>query len=264
MTDGEAVAALVKRIQPDQIYHLAGSARVSDKIGVPEYFRSNFLTTAWLARAVKTCDHPVAIFFSSSVHVYGNRSGIVDEGTEPQPVSPYGFSKYLAELALKDLVAHGPRVRVVIGRMYSCIGPGQAEGFLTSDLSRRLADLKEGEPLRTGPLTGSRRFLDVRDAVSLFPQLLVSPRIASGDCVNIAPAEEVTIREVVDSLLRVSGKSPALEGDPRLAAQTFTGVGIKTEKLRLAVPDFHFRPLESTLRDIWDSVSKAPSSTTPG
>jgi nucleoside-diphosphate-sugar epimerase len=255
LNDTAGVSSALRSIEPTHIFHLAGNSRVSPAIAFPDYLTSNYLTTRSLAEAIARVDRAVSVFFASTVHIYGNRDGITDELAEPQPVSPYGFSKYLAELTLGDLAKRAARVRVVIGRLYSCVGPGQAEGFILSDISRRLADLKDGERLQTGTLSGFRRFLDVRDAAVLFPRLLESPTLASGDSINIAPAEQVSLREIVDSLIRISGKRAVVESAPATAPQSFHGVQIATSRLQAAVPDFQFRPLESTLRDIWTTTS---------
>lgn len=254
LTHSATVKAILAAVRPQQIYHLAGSARISKEVSFPEYFQSNFLTTVSLAQAIESLALQTSIFLASSVHVYGNQPDTVDETSAVAPLSPYAHSKYLAEQAFADLAARLPAVHVVIGRLYSCIGPGQPLGFVTSDLAQRLARLEPGQPLRTGPLVGFRRFLDVRDAVVLFATLLDSPQLKSGEIVNIASAEEATIREIVDRLIRISGKTVVVESEETSAKPTFTGLRVNVDKLARVVPQIAFRSLEESLTDIWQAA----------
>lgn len=258
LLDAPRVLAALRETLPDRIYHLAGSARVSQDIGMPEYYQSNFVTTQNLIAAVEGTLPRVRIFFSSSVHVYGDREGQADEACEPAPNGFYGMSKYLGERAFDQLVQRAPEIRVVVGRLYSCIGPGQGEGFVTADLTRKLVALPAdgSRPLETGPLTAYRRFLDVRDAVQLIAGLLENDSAARFEVVNIASPFEMQVREVVEMLVRVSGKKTPIRAREN-NGNPFRGLDVSLSKLQRLVPGFQYRPLETTLRDLWDWGSKS-------
>ncbi len=257
LLDAARISAALQEVRPDRIYHLAGSARVSQDIGMPEYYRSNFVTTQNLIAAAEAATPTARVFFSSSVHVYGDREGQADEACEPAPNGFYGMSKYLGERAFEQWVERSPDVRVVVGRLYSCIGPGQGEGFVTSDLTRKLAALPAdgSRPLETGPLSAYRRFLDARDAVQLIAGLLENDSAARFEVVNIASPFEMQVREVVEMLVRVSGKHVPIRAR-ETSGNPFRGLDVSLEKLRKLVPGFQYRPLETTLRDLWDWGSK--------
>lgn len=258
LLDAPRIRAALEVARPDRIYHLAGSARVSQDIGMPEYYRSNFVTTQNLIDAVEATNPKARIFFSSSVHVYGDREGQADESSEPAPNGFYGMSKYLGERAFEQLSQRCPEIRVVVGRLYSCIGPGQGEGFVTSDLARKLAALPAdgSRPLETGPLSAYRRFLDVRDAVQLIAGLLENDSAARFEVVNIASPFEMQVRDVVEMLVRVSGKNTPIRAREN-GGNPFRGLDVSLSKLQKLVPDFQYRPLETTLRDLWDWGSKS-------
>lgn len=250
MLDEKKVAEAVTRLKPDRVYHLAGSARVTPNIGVPEYFASNYLTTMSLLQALERLGSPVRLFFSSSVHVYGNRDEIVTEETAVRPIGPYAFTKYLAEEAVRHATRRCDRLSAVVGRLYSCIGPTQAEGFVAADLCRKITELpKAGGVLKTGPLSGYRRFLDVRDAVRVFPTLVAAPLGSRFEIFNIASPHELTIGDMVDRLLKLSGKTPRVESAPE-GGNPFRGLKLDVGKLQRLFPPSGFRPIESTLRDM--------------
>jgi nucleoside-diphosphate-sugar epimerase len=250
LLDTATLTALLDQQKPDRVYHLAGSARVSQNIGMPEYYRSNFQTTVNLIDALEEAGHPVRLFFSSSVHVYGNQPQEVDEVVEPSPNGPYGMSKYLSERALELFAQRRPLSRVVVGRLYSCIGPGQAEGFVTSDLTRKLLLLSDGQALQTGPLSALRRFLDVRDAVQIIALLLEKPLPQPFETVNIASPFEMQVSDVVDLLVKASGKQVKIQASAP-ETNSFQGLKISIKKQERLVPAFAFRPIETTLSDLW-------------
>ncbi len=251
MLDEAELARIVTEVAPDRIYHLAGSSKVHGSVGMPDYFNNNFLTTISLLRAVQKLQSVIALFFSSSVHVYGNQDNEVSENSDVKPAGFYGFSKYIAEEALKGHVAKMPKLRVVVGRLYSCIGPGQPEGFVASDLCKRIAQLPTHGPaiLKTGPLSGYRRFLDVRDAVRIFPLLLSTKFDNRFEIFNIASPHELQVRRMVELLMDISGKRPKLETTDD-NSNPFLGLKLSTNKLQGALPPLHFRPIEETLKDM--------------
>jgi nucleoside-diphosphate-sugar epimerase len=258
LSEPSEVERVVTEVQPDRVYHLAGNSRVTDSIGMPEYFSKNFLTTHALVNALGKLSRPVTLFFASTVHVYGNQTGIATEKSPAQPVSPYGFTKYLAEEALKAKAVEHPQLRIVVGRLSSCLGPGQSEGFVAADLCRKLAKLPEEKgTLRVGPLTGFRRFVDVRDAVRLFPLLLQSPTVPF-EIYNLASPHEFTVLELLELLLSISGKAPRIESSEDKSSNRFTGLKLSVEKMEKDFPSITFRPLEITLRNMYEAALKSP------
>ncbi|MBY0369307.1 NAD-dependent epimerase/dehydratase family protein [bacterium] len=251
LSDAAAVRTVLKAQSPDRLYHLAGSARVSQEIGFPQYFQSNSQTTQVLADALETLDpKPLRLFFSSSVHVYGNQDSEVDESVEPRPNNDYGMSKYLGERALEAFAGRSPHAKVVVGRLYSCIGPGQGPGFVTSDLARKLAALPVGGTLETGPLDAYRRFLDVRDAAALLARLLETGADTGFEIVNIASPNELQVRAIVERLVTASGKKASIHASPS-DQNPFRGLKVNLAKLQQRIPGFPFSPLDKTLQDIW-------------
>lgn len=256
LANDEEVDEQIREWAPDYVYHLAGIARVLQSAGLPEYYRANVTATTFLLRALQRLEKPVRIFLASSVHVYGNRADMVGEDTSVEPVGHYGFTKFLAERAVEEAVRNHPMFGAVVGRLYSCIGPGQASGFVTSDLAHRLAGIAatSTEPLMTGPLDAVRRFLDVRDAAPIFPQLLDQIKPGQFEVFNVASPHELRIRDLVELLVKVSGRRCRIQSETDAHANPFQGLRVSVAKLTRALPSLQFRPIESTLTDIWKSV----------
>jgi UDP-glucose 4-epimerase len=120
--DENLVGNILNRHRIESIIHLAGSVVVSDSIRDPlEYYRNNSMTTRnLLSAAVK---HGVGLFiFSSTAAVYGNPEQVpVPEEASTTPLSPYGSSKLLAEIMLRD-VGSAHDMRYAILRYFNVAG----------------------------------------------------------------------------------------------------------------------------------------------
>lgn len=255
LSDPEATLKTVKAFEPDMTFHLAGNSRVRDELDLPHYFTDNFLSTTHLTQALIQLGKPQRLFFASSIHVYGNNISEVSEESPPQPFNPYGFTKYLAEEHLKEKTVAHPSLKVVVGRLYNCIGPGQPLGFVASDWCQRLRSLPDsGEAvMKVGGLEGIRYFLDVRDAVATFPRLLENTQ-ESFAVYNIASKVPTRIDAVLEKLLKVSGKHPKIESNENESSNRFAGLRVSTAKLEKTLSSLQFRPLDETLRDMYSAT----------
>ena len=107
--DQALTAALMSRERVDAIIHFAASIVVPDSVADPlGYYRNNTVNSrALIETAVKTGVRH--FIFSSTAAVYGNPARIpVSEDDATLPMSPYGSSKLMTEVMLRDAgAAHG-------------------------------------------------------------------------------------------------------------------------------------------------------------
>jgi len=107
--DQALVERLIQQHRIDAIIHFAASIEVPESVRDPlGYYRNNTVNSrALIECAVK---NGVRHFiFSSTAAVYGNPAAIpVTESAPLQPISPYGWSKLMSEIMLRDAGrAHG-------------------------------------------------------------------------------------------------------------------------------------------------------------
>ena len=108
--------------------------------------------------------------------------------------------------------------------------------------------------LKVGTLTTRRDFTDVRDVVRAYRLLVEAARNgdgANGAVYNVCSGVDVSIQEIVDGLLAVSGSSVGLEVDPSLVRPVEVPV-LRGDPGRLTgatdwVPEL---PLDETLADV--------------
>jgi GDP-4-dehydro-6-deoxy-D-mannose reductase len=158
------------------------------------------------------------VLLVSSSEVYMPSQQPLDEGSPLQFRSPYAASKAAAEQA----AAHFRRedgLDVVTARSFPHYGPGQAGNFALPSFCRRIIEARRdgATTLRTGNLFPVRDYLHVKDVVRAYAILLSLGE--PGGVYNVCSGTGVSMGEMLDLLLRVSGASLSVTPDPVLARE---------------------------------------------
>src|SRR5215204_4242640 len=107
--DQKLVGSLLREHRVDAIIHFAASIVVPDSVRDPlGYYRNNTMNSRSLLE-VAVNSGVRQFIFSSTAAVYGNPEQVpVSEDATLTPMSPYGSSKLMTEMMLKDVgVAYG-------------------------------------------------------------------------------------------------------------------------------------------------------------
>lgn len=224
LRDLTSVFTLIKEIKPDLIFHLASQSYVPVSYSTPnDTITTNVIGTVNLLEAVRLSGLDPMIHLCSSPEVYGepNKEDIpITESCPFRPVSPYAVSK-VSEDMLGYMYYKAYNLKIVRSRAFTHTGPRQSSVFVTSSFAKQIASIfKKGtqEPvIKVGNLDSIRTFCDVRDTVKAYWLLLQYGE--PGEVYNICGNETMTIREMLDKLLFVSGMrtiKPKIEVDASL------------------------------------------------
>lgn len=243
--DGAAVHALVARLRPDAVIHLAALSHVGDSWRRPDaYFQANVLGAEQVFRAAAGA----RLLFVSSAEVYGLVPDELQPIREDQPVaprSPYALTKAAAE---RLAAAAG----AVTARCFNLLGPGQATTFALPSFAAQLAAIERGERepvLRVGNLAARRDFVHVADAAAALRLLL--ERGAAATTYNVARGEAHSIGELLDRLRTLSGLAVRLEPDAALMRPVDTPL-LCGRAERLSLLGWSPRlPLDTALAELW-------------
>lgn len=248
ITDRAAMAALIARVDPEVVIHLAGLSHVGASWKrVADYYQVNVVgTEALLAAAAGR-----RVVLASSAEVYGP----VPEAEQPigedralAPPSPYALTKACAERMV--LAAGG-----VVARTFNLIGPGQAAMFALPTFARQLAAIARGEQepvLKVGNLAARRDFLHVGDGARAYRKLALEGE--AGTVYNVASGKAHSIEEMLASLIRASGVEARVAVDPeRLRPVDLPLLAGNTTRLRELGWQAE-RGVEEALGELWSSV----------
>jgi UDP-glucose 4-epimerase len=120
--DGDLMRSVMERHGVDAIIHFAASVVVPESVSQPlDYYRNNTANSRTLIAAAVAAGVPRFIF-SSTAAVYGNPAQVpVPEDAPPAPMSPYGSSKLMTEIMLRD-AGEAHDLRYVILRYFNVAG----------------------------------------------------------------------------------------------------------------------------------------------
>ena len=207
------IGRLMKRVKPDSVFHLAGSASVPRSVEEPLYdFENNCLGTVNVLEAVRVNVPRARVVFSSSGAVYGE-PGLkkIDEALLPNPISPYGASKVAAETECM-LYNRVYGVDVVIARVFNTYGQRMTRFAALDFLKKLRQDPEHLEVMGNGDQV--RDFNYVADTVRGL--LVLESKGVAGKLYNLASGESRSVRDLAVILLRVLGRE-------KCVAMTFTG-----------------------------------------
>jgi UDP-glucose 4-epimerase len=233
--DQNLVSTIIKEHAVEAIIHFAASIVVPDSVSDPlGYYKNNTVNS----RALIECAVKGGVkhfIFSSTAAVYGNPTRVpVLEDDPLMPMSPYGSSKLMSEIMLRDAsFAHG--LKHVILRYFNVAGadPEGRTGQSTKGATHLIKVAVEtalgkrekmdvfGTDYPTPDGTCLRDYIHVNDLAAAHLDALRYLR-AGGDSVtaNCGYGRGFSVREVIDTVKMVSGKdfrvdtSPRRPGDP--------------------------------------------------
>ena len=188
----------------DFIFHLA--AQTSGRISQEEPYLdldTNIKGTFNICNYARYCKAKTIIYISSMA-VYGEQQGPLEEERPLIPVSNYGASKASGELFVKMYEQFG--IKNTIFRPFNVYGPGQDMTNLKQGMaSIFMAQSILGDQIKvTGSLDRYRDFIYIDDVVEALV-LGIEPR-SDGEIYNVGCGAKTTVRELVDLILKVNEK----------------------------------------------------------
>jgi len=202
-------AGLIRDFNPTIVIHLAASLRGISEEAVSQ---NNVRSTENLLAAVRAARVHIALFmFASSGGVYGKQEDLpIAETAVARPLDLYSRSKLASEDVARGFALQSG-TPTVIARIFNVLGPGQDEFHFAGRMAGQVAAILAGRSapvIRTGVLSSTRDFLDVRDVCSALATVL-KPSF-DGIC-NIASGVETKVSDLLQHFLQAGGLKTSVE-----------------------------------------------------
>ena len=221
MRDPKAVGAIVERLRPEGVFHLAAQAYAQKAWKDPvDTFESNVIGTIRFYEALRAHPPRAGTLLAASASAYGVPTVLpVPEDVPLNPTNPYGVSKATQDmLSLQYSLNFG--LRIVRARLFGTTGPGKT-GDALNDFARQVARLERtGRPaeLKVGNLDTRRDVSDIRDVVKAL--WLVFERADPRASVNVGAGQSYSIRDFANTLVRLARVPLTITPDPALFRPT--------------------------------------------
>jgi UDP-glucose 4-epimerase len=245
-SDSELVSSLLKEHGIETVMHFAAHTIVPESVSDPlKYYGNNTSATRTLLQCCR--DAGVKHFvFSSTAAVYGlPETGVASEESPTAPINPYGSSKLMSETMLRDLCAVTPLKHVIL-RYFNVGGsdPGGRIGhsaptatLLTKVACQHAVGIRPkvmvfGTDYPTADGTGIRDYIHVEDLASAHLDALGYLRNGgSSTTLNVGYGRGFSVREVLATVAKVSGRELTIVEEPRRAGDPATLVA-RADKVR--------------------------------
>jgi UDP-glucose 4-epimerase len=242
VADCELVADTLRRHQITGVVHLAADKQVEESMREPlTYYRRNVVNLMQLLTAMARCDVGKLVF-SSSAAVYGMvDSPQVGEDHPTRPINPYGETKLIGEWLIRDQ-ARATGLRYAALRYFNVAGtatPELADQGRTNLIPMVFDALGRGEqpviyggqhPTPDG--TCVRDFIHVQDLADAHVAAIDAlDEPGAGHVFNVGCGRGYSVREVIDMVAEVSGRSieprmgAARPGDPAIVVADAERIG---------------------------------------
>ena len=224
-------AALLEKVMTethfDGVMHFAALIEAGESMQKPEiYFRNNTASTLTLLETMLKTGHD-RLVFSSTAACYGEpESTPIYEDAKLKPTNAYGESKLLVEHMLSWFnQIHGFRYASL--RYFNVAGAIEGYGeqhepeshliplILDAAMGRRESIRIYGKDYPTHDGTCVRDYIHVSDLADAHLLALEGLEKTSKLICNIGNGKGFTVREVIDSVQRVTGKPVKVEDFPR-------------------------------------------------
>lgn len=240
LSDGSNISTLLKKIQPNEVYHLGAQSHVRVSFDIPEYTGDvTGLGTVRILEAIRESGIETKFYQASSSEMYGKALEIPLRETTPfYPRSPYGCAKVYSYWVTKNYrESYG--MFASNGILFNHESPRRGETFVTKKITRTLARIKLGkeEKLFLGNLDAKRDWGYAKDYV--YGMWLMLQHNEPDDFI-LATNETHSVREFVEEACKYLGFELEWKGK----GEKEKGIDKKTGKTIIEIDPKYFRPAE--------------------
>ena len=208
LTDGTTLRRIFSKVQPAEVYHLAGQSHVGLSFEIPESTSEEVaMATLRLLEISRDQPQPLRFYHASSSEIFG--AAIESPQTEQtpfRPASPYGCAKAFAtQLSRVYRQAYG--LFVCNGILYNHESPRRGENFVTRKIARAAARISRGlqHELLLGNMSARRDWGHAQDYVEAMWLMLQN---SEPDDYVVATGETHSVQDFVEAAFAVVDLPP--------------------------------------------------------
>lgn len=269
--DHDLLTSLFERHNFDGVIHFAAYKAVGESVADPLSYYHNNLNGLIVLLDVMEQFEVNKLVFSSSCTVYGTPSGssLVNEQTPlGTPNSPYGWTKWMCEQIVRDVVKARPELKAVLLRYFNPVGahasgkigeypqgvPNNILPYITQTAAGILPQVTiHGSDYPTPDGTCIRDFIHVSDLADAHIRALDYMTEAPDNLsvFNLGTGKGTSVLELIHAFEKVTGQPVKYAFGPRRAGdvtEIYAEVRLAEEKMGWQA----IRTVEDAVRDAWN------------
>jgi UDP-glucose 4-epimerase len=239
LNDYLALKKFINSSAADTIFHLAANSDIKNSaISSEADLQDTLMTTVNIASVIQGSRVKELVFASSSA-VYGQHDVPISENFPCRPESAYGWMKLASERILLNLQGIGAVEKLLIARFPNVTGKFQTHGVVYDLVNRLRVNSQLLEVLGDG--TQLKPYLSAENLSKTLIRIINLPW--SGNmCINIAPPDQITVRNIAEIIVDSSTVIPKLEFQQSRAGWKgdIPQYKLSTDKLESLFPDLIF------------------------
>ena len=244
MTDSHNLSALIREVNPDEVYNLAAQSHVGTSFEVPEYTAEvTGVGTIKLLEAIRQVKPNTKFYQASTSELFGGipETAPQNEKTPFYPKSPYGAAKLYAYWVTVNY-RESYNIFACNGILFNHESPRRGTDFVTRKITTSIAKILAGkqEKISLGNLNAKRDWGFAGDYVEGMWLILQQDK---PDDFVLATGETHTVREFVEAAFNEVDIKIEWRGE----GVNEKGYCTKTGKLLVDVNPKFFRPAEVDL-----------------
>lgn len=261
LNDETSLVNVIKRVNPNQIYHLGALSWVTPSWDMPAiYMQTNAIGTINLLEAMRILDCKARVLTSATPEEFGDVPKEllpITEETRLKPINPYAASKAAQDMiCITYHVSYG--MDIVRTRAFNHEGPRRNQNGAIASFAWQIARIEKGlqEPvIKVGNLSATRNFTDIRDTV--YGYYLAMEKGESGELYLIGTDQIHTMNEMLNMLIERSPKRDeiSVEVDPLRVRptelMTFIGDYTKFKTVTGWEPRYRLDETMDSVLDYW-------------
>ena len=258
LLDSDALNVVLDVFRPEYVLHLASFSSVAYSWKHPvECFNNNTNIFLNIVDTVQRLGLNCRILSVGSSEEYGDvteQDIPLLEDRKLLPCSPYAVARVSQEL-LSRVYVNSYGLDIIMTRSFNHMGPLQDTRFvIPSFITKILAIKKQGMKagtIETGDLSIIRDFVDVRDVVKAYYNLLMFGK--SGELYNICSGKGVVLRDIVEEIGNIVGVEVNTITNQEYVRLHDNHIIVGSyEKIQTDIGWQPIIPIEKTLRDMVD------------
>lgn len=243
LNDSSSINQILKRVQPEEIYHLGAQSHVRISFDLPEYTGDvTGLGTLRILEAIRDSGINTKFYQASSSEMFGKVQAVPqDESTPFYPRSPYAVAKVYGYWITVNY-RESYNMFAANGILFNHESPRRGENFVTRKITHTLAKIVAGkmDRLSLGNLDSKRDWGYAPDYVEAMWRILQAEK---ADDFVVATGETHTVREFIEEAIKYTDFDLEWQG----SGVEEKGIDKKTGKVIIDIDPRFFRPAEVDL-----------------